>query len=137
MNNKPLQSKTDSFRICRGRGGFALAIMLCTIVILLIIGTGVLAVGMQRRGFAVRASSEMVARSAADAGVTQALYEMNKKIKVLPWNNSSLPELMDEILLNTDAAYSYAVTGNLSSGHRRIWAGGKNRALLFAAAGAF
>jgi choice-of-anchor A domain-containing protein len=59
----------------------------------------------------------MIARSAADAGVTQALYEMNKKVKVLPWNNSSLPELIDELLLNADATYSYAVTGDLSSGH--------------------
>jgi hypothetical protein len=59
----------------------------------------------------------MAARCAADSGITQALYEMNKKIKVLPWNNSSLPELIDEILPDTDATYSYAVTGDLTGGH--------------------
>jgi hypothetical protein len=59
----------------------------------------------------------MAARCAADAGITQALYEMNRKLKVLPWNNSSLPGLIDEILPNTDATYSYAVTGDLTGGH--------------------
>ncbi|MGB2806446.1 MAG: hypothetical protein WBC22_01800 [Sedimentisphaerales bacterium] len=118
MNNKPLQSKTDSLRISCGRGGFALATMLCTVVILLIIGTGVLAVGLQSRGFAVRTSSEMVARCAADAGVTKALFEMNEKLKVIPWDGSQLPEVTGETLPNSDAIYSYAVAGDLTNGYR-------------------
>ena len=126
MNNKSVQSKTDSLRIsCRStlrlstseRSGFALAAMLCTVVILLIIGTGVLAVGLHSRRFAVRTSSEMVARCATDAGVTKALFEMNEKLKVIPWNDSSLPEAIGETLPNSDASYSYAVTGDLSSGY--------------------
>jgi len=118
MNNKPLQSKTDSLRVSRGRGGFALATMLCTVIILLIIGTGVLAVGLHSRGFAVRTSSEMVARCAADAGVTKALFEMNEKLKVIPWDGSSLPEVTGETLPNSNAIYSYAVTGDIGSGYR-------------------
>lgn len=117
MNNKPLQSKTDSFRVSCGRGGFALATMLCTVVILLIIGTGVLAVGLQSRGFAVRTSSEMVARCAADAGVTKALFEMNEKLKVIPWDGSLLPEVTGETLPNSDAIYSYAVEGDITNGY--------------------
>ena len=119
MNNKPstLKSKTDSFRIRRGSDGFALAMMLCVIVILLIIGMGVLALGMQSRGSAVRTTSEMVARCAADAGVTKALFEMNEKLKVIPWNGSQLPKVTSEALPNSDAIYSYAVTGNLVNGY--------------------
>jgi hypothetical protein len=60
----------------------------------------------------------MVARCAADAGVTKAVYEMNEKLKVIPWNGSSLPEAINETLPNSDATYSYAVTGDLGSGYR-------------------
>ena len=117
MNNKPVQSKKESLRDSCGRGGFALATMLCVVVILLIIGTGVLSFGLHSRAFAVRTSSEMVARSAADAGVTKAVFEMNKKLKVIPWDDSLLPQAISETLQNSDAIYSYAVTGDLINGH--------------------
>ncbi len=125
MNNKPVQSKTESLRDSCGRtstssvepGGFALATMLCVVVILLIIGTGVLSFGLHSRAFAVRTSSDMVARSAADAGVTKAVFEMNKKLKVIPWDDSLLPEVTGETLPNSDAIYSYAVTGDIVNGY--------------------
>jgi len=117
MNNKQLQSKTERLRIRRGSGGYALVTMMCTVVILLIMGMGIIAVGMQSRVFSIHTSSQMVARSAADAGVIQALYEMNKKVKVQPWNNGNLPQLTGELLPNTDATYTFKVGGDLSKGH--------------------
>ena len=118
MNKKPSQSKTEErLRVRCGRCGFVMPLMLCVVVIMLVIGTGVLSVSTQCRVFSIHSSSQMAARCAADSGITQALYEMNKKLKVLPWNNSSLPELIDEILPDTDATYSYAVTGDLTGGH--------------------
>ena len=118
MNNKPLQSKTHSLRIRRGNRGFALPIMMCAVLILLVMGLGVLSFGQHTRRFAIHTSSGMAARCAADAGMTQALYEMNKKVKVLPWNNSSLPEVISKTLPNSDAVYGYTVTGDLINGHR-------------------
>jgi hypothetical protein len=117
MNNKTEQSKRYGLRVSRIRGGFALATMLCAVVILFVIGAGVLSFGLHSRGFAVRNSSEMVARCAADAGVTKACFEMNEKLKVIPWDDSLLPEVISETLPNSDATYSYAVTGNLTSGY--------------------
>lgn len=117
MNNKRLQSKTEGSRINSGNRGFAMPIMMCTVLLLLVIGAGVLCFGQHSRRLAVSTSSGIAARCAADAGVTQALYEMNKKIKVLPWNNGNLPMLKDELLPNTDATYSFAVGGDLSKGH--------------------
>ena len=117
MNNKPLQSKTHSLCIRRGNRGFALPIMMCAVLILLVLGLGVLSFGQHSRRFAVSTSSGIAARCAADAGLTQALYEMNKKMKVLPWNNSSLPEVISATLPNTDAVYGYTVTGDLINGH--------------------
>ena len=44
MENKPIQSKTDSFRIHSRNHGFALSTMLCAVVILFVLGLGLLAV---------------------------------------------------------------------------------------------
>ncbi len=112
-----LQSKTESSRIQCGSRGFALPIMMCTILLLLVIGLGLLCFGQNSRRFSVSTSSGIAARCAADAGVTQALYEMNKRIKVQPWNNGNLPMLKGELLPNTDATYTFKVSGDLSSGH--------------------
>ena len=117
MNNEPLQSRTSSLRISRRSSGFALSTMMCTVVILFILGLGLLSVGLQSRGFAVRTSSDMVARCAADAGATKALYEMNEKLKVIPWNGSILPQATNESLPNTDAIYSYSVEGDIIKGY--------------------
>jgi len=111
MNTMTIQSKTERLRVPYRRGGFAMAAMLCAVVILLVIGAGLLHFGLQGRRLAVRSSSDMAARCAADAGLTKALYEMNEKLKVKPWNESSLPYTTDEILLNSDAIYSYKVVG--------------------------
>jgi hypothetical protein len=99
------------------RGGFALAAMLCAVVILFIIGAGILSIGLNKRGFAVRTSSDISARCAADAGVTKALFEMNEKLKVIPWDGSSLPEVTEESLPNTGASYSYAVSEDFDGGY--------------------
>ena len=91
------------------RGGFALALVLFAVVLLLIIGVGVLNLGMHGRAFAVRTSSELVARSAADAGLTKALLEMNQQLEAKTWNDSSLPSATDEPLPNCDSSFSYNV----------------------------
>jgi len=96
--------------------GFSLPLVIFVILLVFVMGNGLLSLGMHHRFLAVRTSSEITARSAADAGVTKALYEMNLKLKVQPWDNSTLPEATDEILPNTDATYSYKVTGDLNSG---------------------
>ncbi|MBW8040107.1 MAG: hypothetical protein FVQ85_08925 [Planctomycetes bacterium] len=117
MNKKPLQSQTSRERVSCRSGGFALALILCAVVILFVIGAGVLKFGLHSRGFSVRTSSDMVARCAADAGMTKALYEMNEKLKVIPWDDSLLPDVVGEILPNSDATYSYAVTSNSGGGY--------------------
>ena len=112
MNNKPVQSKCDRFGLCCDRGGFALATMLCAVVILFVLGGALLSVGMQSRALSVRTSSGIAARCAADAGLTKAVYGMNEKLKVKPWNESGLPVVTNEQLPNTNATYSYSVSGD-------------------------
>ena len=106
--NKLLQSK---------KTGFALALVLLVVVILSAMGAGLLSLGLHGRMLGVRASSEIAARCAADAGLTKAVFAMNEKLMVIPWDGNSLPQVTNESLLNSDAAFSYTVTGDANSGY--------------------
>ncbi len=92
------------------RGGFALALVLCGVILMLIVGVGVLSISMQSRSTAARSSSDISARSAADAGLTQALYTMNNILEAKTWSDGSLPKASYVQLPNSDATYSYQVT---------------------------
>ena len=99
------------------RRGSALPLALLGIVLLLTMGMGILSLGLTSRIHSTRNAAAIAARCAADAGVTEALYEMNQKLQVKPWNPGILPEAIDEILPNCNALYSYTVTGDLGSGY--------------------
>jgi len=106
--NKLLQSK---------KRGSALPLAVVAVVILLAMGTGLLSLGLHSRIISIRTASDIAARSAADAGLIKALFEMNEKLKVEPWDGSSLPQATNISLPNCDAVFSYTVTGDLSSGY--------------------
>jgi hypothetical protein len=97
--------------------GSAIPLAVVAVMILLAMGTGLLSLGLQSRIISIRTASDIAARSAADAGLIKALFEMNEKLKVKPWNDSSLPFGTNISLPNCDAVYSYTVTGDLSSGY--------------------
>jgi hypothetical protein len=99
------------------KDGAVLPLVLIVVVILLAAGMGLLGLGFHSRIFAVQTASEIAARCAVDAGLTKAVFEMNRKLKTEPWDDSSLPEAADEALPNCDALYSYTVTGDLASGY--------------------
>lgn len=94
-----------------------MALVLFIIVILSIGGIGLLELGLRSRTLAARTASEIEARCAADAGLVKAVFEMNEKLKVTPWNDSILPHATDEVLPNSGATLSYTVTGDLSNGY--------------------
>jgi hypothetical protein len=91
-------------------GGFVLGLVMCVLILLLVVGAGVIRLGMHGRAIAVRDSSQIMARSAADAGLTQALYSMNRMVEAKTWNDSSLPSVIDAPLMDSPATYSYTVT---------------------------
>jgi hypothetical protein len=99
------------------RQGFAVPLIVVVVMILLVVGMSLLDLGMRGRVYSIRTSSDIAARCAADAGLTMALYEMNEKLQVKPWNDSSLPEATDQSLPYCDAVYSYTVSGNSSDGY--------------------
>jgi hypothetical protein len=117
----------DRWILCKGenvkkllqskRRGSAIPLVMVAIIILLAMGVGLLDLGMKGRLYSIRTASDIAARCAADAGLTMALFEMNEKLKVKPWNDSSLPGATNESLPYCDAVFSYTVTGNSSNGY--------------------
>lgn len=88
----------------------ALVLVVFAIVVLALIGVGLLRIGLDSHVYAIRNSRVIAARSAADAGLTKAIYEMNKKLLISAWDDSTLPSAIDEILPNADAVFSYTIT---------------------------
>ncbi len=99
------------------RCGSAIPLVMIAVMILFAMGVGLLSLGMNGRIYSIRNASDIAARCAADPGLTMALFEMNEKLKVKPWNDSSLPEATNENLPYCDAVFSYTVTGNPSTGY--------------------
>jgi len=99
------------------RNGSAIALVLVAVVILLVIGAGLLNLGLHGRSLAARTSVEIAARSAADAGLTKAVFEMNEKLKFIPWDGNTMPHATNEALPNCNATFSYTVTGDLGNGY--------------------
>jgi hypothetical protein len=77
-----------------------------------IVGLGVLTLAFNARMLGVRIGADISARSAADAAVNRALYQMNEKLKVKPWDDSTLPADSNVVLLSSDATFDYAVSKN-------------------------
>lgn len=97
--------------------GSAIPLAVIALLILLAMGTGLLSLGLNSRVFSIRTTSDIMARCAADAGLTMALFRMNKELQVKPWDDSTLPQAIDATLPNCDATFSYTVTGDLANGY--------------------
>ena len=94
--------------------GSMLAIVMVLVAITSVIGVAVLALGAQKRLFAINTASEISARCAADAALAEAYFVMGQKLAegALSGANPSLPQVTDRPLPNCDATYSYKVTAS-------------------------
>ncbi|MCH7556888.1 MAG: hypothetical protein IIB56_05455 [Planctomycetes bacterium] len=108
--------------------GSAIPLAVVAVVILLAMGMGLLRLGLNSRIFSIRIASDIAARCAADAGLTTALLEMNKKLQVETWDASTLPQAIDTNLPNCDAVFSYSITGDPTSGYTITSVGTANQA---------
>ena len=63
----------------RARTGFALIIIVITVLISELIGLGLLTISSNGRIFAIRQGSEITARAACDAGITMAIQAMQNE----------------------------------------------------------
>jgi hypothetical protein len=99
------------------RRGSAIPLVVVAVIVLLAMGVGLLNLGFKGRIYSLRNASDIKARCAADAGLTMALFEMNEKLKVKPWDDSTLPKATDVKLPYYDATCTYRVIGSLAGGY--------------------
>lgn len=92
--------------------GAIMPLVFVVCLICAIIGMGLLMLAFRAKMLGIRTGADIVARSAADAAVAQAVFQMNEKLKVKPWDDSYLPSSTNNILLNCDATFDYSVGKN-------------------------
>jgi len=89
--------------------GSVMALVLFAIILLFLSGIGVLSLGQNTRIFSIRTAAEIVARSAADDGITKALWQLNWNLED-GWAKYPLPyENLTELPNCNGATYSYVV----------------------------
>jgi len=110
------------------RRGSVIPLAMLAVAMLLIVGTGLLTLGFNSRTFSARTASQIAARSAADAGLTKALYEMNQKLNVKPWDGDSLPLAANQTLPNCCSFLNYTITGDIVNGYTIESVGKSNHA---------
>lgn len=88
--------------------GSVLALAIIVIVLLFTAGLGMLQLGLQARVFATRTSNAIAAQTAADAGLTNAIWTLNQNVQA-DYSNNDLPAQTDQSLANCSADFSYEV----------------------------
>lgn len=89
------------------RRGFALMFATVMVLILSIVGFGMLRLGLETRMMASRTTAEISARAAADAGLTKAVFEMNKNL--VNWNFNDIVSSTGTVFSSANANYNYTI----------------------------
>jgi len=99
--------------------GSALVLIIVAMVILMVTGIGLLAVGYNSRLLAIKDNAALASHAAADAGVFEAVCELNNKLAtkeaafMAADNNSTLPSMTIQTPLGPDSGnqkYAYRVS---------------------------
>ena len=111
MNKK--QKKQLSSR----KSGSVLVLVLLVVLISMIIGTGLLALGTQSRISSISQVQDMMSRSAADAGLERAVQEINNAVLAKTWSASVLPTTSDATLPRSESVYSVTTQYDATGGY--------------------
>jgi hypothetical protein len=97
----------------KNRKGMVLPLVVTLGIILAILGIGLLQLGFGSTLMSTITTAGISARAAADAGLTHAVYEMNRRFEFgVTWDNSWLPHSSGKVSLdNADTAFSYTIQG--------------------------
>lgn len=106
------------------RRGFVLMLATVMVLLLSIVGFGLLRLGFENRMMAIRTTTQISARAAADAGITKAIFEMNKNVTPWRFNNITTPANM--VLPSTNANYTYTIEEITKNSDYRITAIGRS-----------
>ena len=107
----------------RNKRGMVLPLVIGIAIILAILGFGLLKLGFSSQLVSILTKAEISARSAADAGLAEAMYKMNEKLALGPWDPTAVLPGAAGVTLEPDssrARYSYSVNGVLWPPYYRI-----------------
>lgn len=108
--------------------GSVLSFVAVMVLVLSIAGMALLRLGLNARMQAHRATSGMSARSAADAGLIQAVHSLNEKLQTLEeWDITTLATPSEVYLPNCHGTYQYKLIGDSDSGYQIVSVGRSNQ----------
>ena len=110
-------TKKQLTRIARKNTGSVLVLVIFLVLISLIIGTGLLALGTQTRVQVIDKVRDMMARSTADAGMEYAIQEINNTVSDGSWSSSVLPTAVNAQLSGSESTYSVKTDYDSTSGY--------------------
>lgn len=114
-------------RPLKRRKGFVLSFAIVLIAVLSISGLSLLGLGLQARIMAVRITAEMSARAAADAGLTKALFEMNKSLAfVQRWKPNDVASSFDAAFSTASSSFTYTIEKTAGGAEYKITSTGQS-----------
>ena len=110
--------KKNLNKLCtKSKSGSVLVLVLLVILVSFIIGTGLLALGTQTRVASINQVQDMMARSAADAGLERAIQEINNAVTAKTWSESVTPYVSDADLPYSESVYSVKTQYDAADGY--------------------
>jgi len=105
--------------IRKQRKGAILALMVMVILLLSMTSLALMKVGQEARLRTVRNASQIAARFAADAGIEQVIYQMNKQLAAKAWTLDEIPVYTAQPMSGCTASYTVTFTsGSLAGGYQ-------------------
>jgi Tfp pilus assembly protein PilX len=101
--------KLTEQQFSRDNKGSVMALALLMVVLLSVGGIALLRLALDARLWAVRIAAAISARAAADAGLTKAIFEMNKSLIDESWSFNDIVSQVEAVLPHTNASYSYTI----------------------------
>lgn len=107
--------ETGNRNVKRNRKGLVLPLVAAIALCLALLGIGLLQLGFGSRHVSAMTILGITARTAADAGMTKAQYEMNLRfIPDVGWDGTLPPDVVGELLGNSNTTFSYHVDAPLA-----------------------
>lgn len=107
------------------RKGFGLLLAVAMLAILSLVGSGLLNLGLHTQLRAFRTTKEISARAAADAGITKALFEMNKSLALELWTSDDIPSSLEGAFSTANASFTCKIEETTDGSEYRLTSVGR------------
>ncbi|MEN8126843.1 MAG: collagen-binding domain-containing protein [Planctomycetota bacterium] len=114
-------------RLTEKKSGSVLVLVLLVVLVSFIIGTGLLALGTQSRVASINQVQDMMARSAADAGLERAVQEINNAVRAKTWPDGITSYASNVALPYSSSTYSVKTDYDAATEQYHIMSVGTDR----------